>query len=215
MLLCSFYTFIDLLIIKFHTSAQTETSICRLWSNNLIRFLKFSSLYSKRWPKTSEQMMLETTLLRKRWGASGLPAQIYPYLMWKWQILCKTLDFRVLSLVTFTFVATENVGAVCELIGDDRFEWLLAKSEQSEGWKCETPLLLPQVAITGNDAWWMNKQNKMTSTFNLNHWKRIIFILKPLFNFNYEKKLFQKMFSGLYSMWNYAKDILLPFPPSA
>lgn len=171
MLFCSheclflyFYWFIDM---KFHTSAQTEDSICKLCSNNLIRFLKSSSLYSKRWPKTSEQMMLETTLLRKRWGASGLPAQIYPHLMWKRQILCKTLDFRVPALVAFTFVATENVGTVCELISDDRFEWLLAKSEQSEGWKCETPLLLPQVAITGNDTWWINKQNKMTLTHSI------------------------------------------------
>lgn len=186
--------------MKFHTSAQTETSICRLWSNNLIRFLNFSSLYSKRWPKTSEQMMLETTLLRKRWGASGLPAQIYPHLMSKWQILWKTLDFCVPALVPFTFVTTENVGAVCELISDDRFEWLLAKSEQSEGWKCETPLLLPQVAITGNDAWWMNQaEQDDVDTFNLNHWKVIIFSVKLLFNFIYEKNV-PKMFSGLYSM---------------
>lgn len=42
--------------------------------------------------------------------------------MSKWQILCKTLDFCVPALVPFTFVATENVGAVCELISDDRFE---------------------------------------------------------------------------------------------
>lgn len=196
--------------MKFHTSAQTEASICRLWSSNFSRFLNFSSLYSKRWPKTSEQMMLETTLLRKRWGASGLPAQMYPHLIWKWQILCKTL---VPALVAFTFVATENVGAVCELISDDRFEWLLAKSEQSEGWKYETPLLLPQVAITGNDAWWTNKQNKMTLTFNLNHWKVIIFSVKPLFNFNYKKKV-PKMFTGLYSIWNYAKDIFFPFSPN-
>lgn len=35
--------------------------------------------------------------------------------------------------VLFTFVATENVGAVCELIDNDRFEGLLAESEQSEG----------------------------------------------------------------------------------
>lgn len=35
--------------------------------------------------------------------------------------------------VLSTFVATEDFGAVCELIDNDRFEGLLAKSEQSEG----------------------------------------------------------------------------------
>lgn len=64
----------------------------------------------------------------------------------------------------------------------------------------------------------MDKQAEQDDidTFNLNHWKVIIFSVKPLFNFNYEKKkkIFQKMFRGLYSMWNYAKDILLPFSPN-
>lgn len=32
-------------------------------------------------------------------------------------------------LVLFTFVAMENVGAVCELVDNDRFEGLLAESE--------------------------------------------------------------------------------------
>lgn len=43
-------------------------------------------------------------------------------LMQKWRILCKTLDFCVAALVAFTFVAAENVGAVRELINDDRFK---------------------------------------------------------------------------------------------
>lgn len=47
------------------------------------------------------------------------------------QILCRTCNLCVPML--FTFVATENVGAVCELFDNERFEGLLAKSEQSEG----------------------------------------------------------------------------------
>lgn len=57
--------------------------------------------------------------VRGEWfTCTNLPAD----LMRKWQILCKALDFRVAVLVAFTFVATENLGAVCKLISDDRFE---------------------------------------------------------------------------------------------
>lgn len=68
------------------------------------------------------------------------------------QILYSTCNLCVPMPVLFTFVATENVGAVCELIDNDRLEGLLAKSKQPEGGKCETPLLLPQVSITEDDT---------------------------------------------------------------
>lgn len=44
-----------------------------------------------------------------------------------------TLSSSVPAPAPFTFVATENVGAVCELIDDDGLQRLLAESEQSEG----------------------------------------------------------------------------------
>lgn len=43
------------------------------------------------------------------------------------------LSSSVPALAPFTFVATENVGAVCELVDDDGLQRFLAESEQSEG----------------------------------------------------------------------------------
>lgn len=49
------------------------------------------------------------------------------------EILYSTRHLCTAMLVWFTFVAPENVGAVCELIDNDRFKGLLAKSKQFEG----------------------------------------------------------------------------------
>lgn len=66
---------ISSIALKHNTCAQVEVWIWSAWSNSSISFMNFSSPYSKRWPKTSWQMMLETALLMMRCGFTGFPSE--------------------------------------------------------------------------------------------------------------------------------------------
>lgn len=63
------------IVLKCCTCVQMEPSISRPLSNHSISFVNFLSPYSKRWPKTREQIMLETTLLMRRCGLNGFPSK--------------------------------------------------------------------------------------------------------------------------------------------
>lgn len=160
---------------KRYTWTQIDPSKYKASFISLSRCWKWLSVYSNRSPNTRQQIMLETALLTMSWGSNGRPRMRHEkeenrqqiwliriltkalcfwwWFQWLWLWLNNEYSIHNTNLDPLTLFIPYGFIQPFTLRLNRGLKTLLAQSKVLQSHESKPPLLLPHIAISGNQTW--------------------------------------------------------------